>query len=281
MRGFGAAVIVLIVGGRLVSTGDLDAVRAAQTTRAQQDGYLIRLAVDLAAEREPAPIALGPDAANPLALAYERFTRAHLAAIAAVKGGKPLDPLNPPRVHFINPLVVIALPLTCGDRTVRPVDVELWAGPTQISRWLPVSGTALQKLLPGVAAPAGAIAVQFNDTELRNGRSVRISYAAATCASAERQVSIPIATTDPRIVQRAMIEMPPDVSAPQPSIELTLSGAIDLDGRLRYASAPEATTPFGKMALEAAKKMKFEPARVNGSPVPWTAGVIVTFGAGR
>lgn len=272
----GLLVIMLFLVGRGFSPGVLEA-----QTRAQQDGYLIRLAIDLAAEREPSPIALGPDAANPLALAYERFGRAQLAASAAAKAGKPFDPLNPPRVHFINPLVIVALPLNCGDRVVRPADVDMFNKTVPIGKWLPASGTALQKLLPGVTAPAGAIAVQFSDTEFKNGRVVRISYAGATCEGASRQISIPVTTTDPRIVQRAMIEMPPDVAAPQPTIELTLSGVIDLDGKLRYASAPEATTPFGKMALEAAKKMKFDPARVNGSPVPWTAGVIVTFGVGQ
>ena len=249
--------------------------------QAERDGYLIRLAVELAGERDPAPIALGPDPANPLALAYERFTRAHLAALAASKSGKPLDPLKPPRLLLTSPAVILALPLNCGDRTIRPTDVDMFNGTKPVPKWLPAAGAAVQKLLPGVAAPAGAIAVQFSETELTNGRTVRISYAAATCTNAARQISIPVTTTEPRIVERAMIVMPVDQPAPAQSITLTLSGVVDLSGRLRYASAPEATTPFGKMALAAASQMKFEPARVNGSPVPWTAGVIVTFGVSR
>ena len=108
---------------------------------------------------------------------------------------------------------------------------------------------------------------------------VRISYADVVCSGSSRQASVTIAATEPRILERPLIEMPPDQTAPAASITLTLAGVIDLDGRIRYASAPEATTPFGKAALAVASRMKFDPARLNGLPVPWTAGVIVTFGA--
>lgn len=270
-------------GSTAIAVLVLLASSVAGQTKSDQDGYLIRLAIDLAAEVDPKPIKLGPDPSNPVAVAYDRFNRAHLAARVAAKAGTPLDPLKPPRTLFINPVVIVALPLRCGDRDVLPTAVELYQSTVQISRWLPVSGAALQKLLPGVPAPPRAIGVQFNDTELRQGGSIRIAYSGPTCLAStdSRQITIPVTTTDPLIVKRALIEMPADQPAPADSITLTLSGVVDLDGRMRYANAPEATTAFGKMALEAANKMQFEPARVNGSPVPWTAGVIVTFGVNK
>ncbi|HXT69051.1 MAG TPA: hypothetical protein VN700_04830 [Vicinamibacterales bacterium] len=264
-------VIVCVV---LTGTG----LRAGQAP-VRPEAHLSRLAIELAVDRDPTPILLGPDRANPVAVVYDRFTRAHHVAREAVKRNAALDPAKPPSGLIVGAMLVIANPLSCGGRAVTPTDVNIERNTQPVGKWLPASGSALQKLLPGVPAPPGSIGVQFAEGELRSGQTVRISYADTVCSGSSRQVSIPVTKTDPRILERPQIEMPPDQPAPQSSITLTLAGVIDLDGHIRYATAPEATTPFGKAALAAANKMKFDPSRVNGSPVPWTAGVIVTFGA--
>src|SRR5262245_31228514 len=61
---------------------------------------LSRLAIDLGATVDPAPILLGSDRANPVAAVYDRFTRAHLTARAAAQRNSPLDALKPP-ANFI------------------------------------------------------------------------------------------------------------------------------------------------------------------------------------
>ena len=251
-----------------------------QTTTAVQNAQLMRLAIELAAEREPMPTPLDQGQPGQFGRAYDRFTRAHVNARAAALAGKPLDPLKPPKNLLALQLLIVGVPLTCGDRTVRATDVDVFMKATPVFKWLPVKGAALRKLLPGVSLPADAIGVLFDRASLADGAMVRVTYAENVCSGGTKRMELPVSATGPRILERPMIEMPagqPPLTGPR---DLTLSGVLDLDGRLRYASALEAGTPFGAAALDAARKMRFEPARINGTPTPWTAGVIVTFGPG-
>jgi len=240
---------------------------------------LARLAIELAAERDVAPISLDPDGSGAHGVVYDRFTTAHLAARVALEKGTPLNPLRPPSSFANMQMVVVAVPLVCGERTVRPVDVDIDHAGTPVPKWQPATGATIQTLLPGAKVPPGAIAVQFQDTMLRRGHTVKISYAAAICSGASRTVSLPVTTADARALERPSVDMQAGEQAPSGPVTLDLGGVVDLDGRLRYGTAAETTTPFGKAALATALKMRFEPARINRSPTPWTAGVIVTFGA--
>lgn len=249
-------------------------------TTAVQDGQAMRLAIELAADREPVPIPLDHGRPNQFGRAYDRFTRAHVTARAAALAGKPLDPLKPPKNLLALQLLVVAVPLACGDRTIRPTDVDVFMKSAPVSKWLPVKGTGLQKLLPAVSLPAGAIGVLFDRASLADGEMVRITYAENVCSGATKRMELPVSASGPRILERPMIEMPPGQPPLTGPVDITFSGVLDLDGKLRYATAMEAATPFGAAALDAARKMRFEPARINGTPTPWTAGVIVTFGPG-
>jgi hypothetical protein len=255
----------------------LAGIAAAQTPTAQ-DALLVRLAIDMASEKEPAPVPIGPAGTGPYAFAFDRFTRAHVAARAAASQGSALDPLKPPRDLLLGQLLLVAVPVSCGDRVVRPLDVNMDLDTKPVPRWLAVRGAALQKLLPGITVPPDAIGVQFQDAALRSAEIVKISYADAICSGTGKQITVPVTSTVPRARERPVIEMPPGQPAPKDPITLTISGVLDLDGGLRYASAPEASTPAGAAAMAAAGKMRFDPARINGAPVPWTAGVIVDFG---
>jgi hypothetical protein len=249
-------------------------------TTAVQDAQAMRLAIELAADREPAPIPLDPGRPGQVGRAYDRFTRAHITARAAALAGKPLDPLKPPKNLLSLQLLIVGLPLTCGDKTIRPTDVDVFMKSAPVSKWLAVKGTGLQKLLPGVSLPAGAIGVLFDRVSLADGEMVRVTYAENVCSGTTKRMDLPVSASGPRILERPMIEMPagqPPLTGP---VDVTFSGVLDLDGKLRYATALEAATPFGAAALDAARKMRFEPARINGTPTPWTAGVIVTFGPG-
>jgi len=249
-------------------------------TTAAQNAQAMRLAIELAAEREPLPIPLDQGRPGQVGRAYDRFTRAHVNARAAALAGKPFDPLKPPKDLLSLQLLIVGEPLTCGDRTIRATDVDVFMKAAPVFKWLPVKGSALRKLLPGVSLPADAIGVLFDRASLADGEMVRVTYAENVCSGATKRMELPISASGPRIMERPMIEMPagqPPLTGP---VDVTFSGVLDLDGRLRYSTVLEATTPFNAAALDAARKMRFEPARINGTPTPWTAGVIVTFGPG-
>ena len=257
----------------------LGGVRSAQVPAAVQNAQLIRLAIELGTDRDATPIPLDQGRPGQFGMAYDRFTRAHVSARAAALAGKPLDPLKPPKDLLGSQLLIVGLPLTCGDRTIRPTDVDVFRKAEAVSRWSPVKGAALQKLLPGVPLPANAIGVLFDRVSIAGGEMVRVTYAENVCAGGTKRMELPMSATGPRILERPLIEMPaghPPLTGP---VDVSFSGVLDLDGRLRYGTSAD-TTPFGVAALDAARKMRFEPARINGTPTPWTAGVIVTFGPG-
>jgi hypothetical protein len=243
-----------------------------------EDLLLARLAIEVANDREVAPISLDPDGSALHGVVYDRFAGMHLAARTAKLKGTPLDPAKPPTSLLNTVTVVVAVPLVCGERTVRPTDVDITRNGAPVMKWLPATGATNQKVLPGATLPAGAIAVQFADPALHAGETVRVSYGGPVCTGTSRTETFRVTASDARPVRPPTLDMPPGERAPAGGITLNIAGVIDLNGELRYATAPEASTPLGAKAMDAARAMRFEPARVNRSPVPWTSGVILTFG---
>jgi hypothetical protein len=256
----------------------LPTVQAGPPPQAVQDALLIRLAIELAAVREPTPISLDADGSGLHGVAYDRFALAHLSARAAAASGAGLDPMKPPLALFSNTVVVVAVPIVCGAATVRPSDVEIEYKGQMMPRAKPVGGPAIRALVPGATWPADAIAVRFEDASLWKGETVHITYAAAACPGGSNRVSLPVVTVEPREAVRPVVELAPGQQAPPGPVTLNLGGAIDPDGRLHYVRMAEEATPFTTAALAAAAKMRFEPARINRTPVPHAAGVVVTFG---
>jgi hypothetical protein len=250
----------------------------ASQTLSPQDVLLARLAIDLAAERDAAPISLDADGSQRHGVVYDRFTHAHAAARVAKLRGTPFNPERPPASLFSKLLVVLAVPLSCGDRTVRPTDVDIVGSDGRaIQKLAPQSGAAAHAVLPGARVAAGAIAVTFADTVLRRDEVIRSSYSGRVCADADRRVTLPVTMTAIRVRERPTLEVAPGQAPPTGTLTLTIQGIVDLEGHLRYATAPEATTELGATALKIAVRTAFEPARINGSPAPWTGGVILDF----
>ena len=254
-------------------------VRPGQTPATVQNAQLIRLAIELGTDRDPIPIPLDKARPSQVGMAYDRFIQAHVRARAAMLAGRPLDALKPPKDLIGSQLLIVGLPLTCGDRTTRATDVDIFQKAAPVPKWLPLKGSALQKLLPGVSLPANAIGVIFDRVSIAGGETVRVTYAENVCSGSTKRMELPVSGTAPRILERPLIEMPAGQPPLTGGVDVSFTGVLDLDGRLRYAASAD-TTPFGVAALEAARKMRFEPARINGTPTPWTAGVIVTFGPG-
>jgi len=257
-------------------------ISAAAQAPPSSDALLARFAIDLGnSDKDVAPISLDADGSGLHGVAYDRFTLAHLFARAAKSKSTPHDPDKPPQTLLSKNMIIVAVPLSCSGRTVRPVDVDIIKGTQPVLKFAQFTTQDFRTWMPGASVPAGAIGVMFNDRALESGEIVRIRYSAAACPDTSTTVSLPVMTSDARPLSRPVLDMPEGQTAPAEPVTLRIDGVVDLDGRLRYASSREPGTPVNKAALAAAAALRFEPARVNGSPRPWTAGVILTFSTGR
>ncbi len=253
-------------------------VQDASPPRAVQEALLARLAVDLAGERGVVPISLDADGSGRHGAIFDRFALGHLSARAARQRGEALDPLAPPPLLLAGTLIVLAHPLECDGRTVRPTDVAIEDGGRAVRKTGARSGAAIEAWLPGVTAPAGSLAVQFDESELRPGEVVHVAYAEPACPPSSNRASFPVVMTEARATARPVVELARGQPRPDGPVTLTLGGVVDLDGRLRYLSSHDAdAAPIVSAARAAAGKLRLEPARINRTPVPWTGGVIVTF----
>lgn len=258
------------------------AAAAARQAPPSPDDLLARYAIDLAAaDRDVAPISLDADGSGLHGVAYDRFSLAHLFARGAKSKSTPYDPEKPPRTLVSKQLIVVALPLTCSGRAVRPLDVEIMKGVRPVLRYAAFSAQDFRTWLPGATVPAGAIGVMFNDTVLWANSVVNIRYAGPACPGASNIVSLPVTASDASPIGQPVLKMPEGETAPAAPVTLRIDGIVDLEGRLQYASSREPATPVNKAALTAAASLRFEPARINRSPTPWSAGVILTFSTGR
>src|SRR5262245_35285085 len=102
-----------------------------------QDSLLARFAIDLAADHDATPISVDQDGSGRHGVVYDRFTIAQLTARAAKLKGTPLDPLKPPASLVTRTVVVLAVPLTCADRTMRPADVDIDNRTRPVLKWQP------------------------------------------------------------------------------------------------------------------------------------------------
>jgi hypothetical protein len=252
-------------------------VQDAPPPREVQDALFARLAIDLARERDPQPISLDADGSGRHGVIYDRFTLAHATARAAQLKGAALDPAAPPASLLFGTPIVVALPLSCESRTVQPTDVSMIHDGRRVQKSAPATGQAIAALVPGLAAPAGAMAVKFHDEVLYPGATVEVTYNGLVCPGTSNRLSFALTMTDAKAVTAPVVELSAGQTRPPGAVTVSLGGVVDLDGRVRYANPPEAGSAFVTAAHAAAIKMRLEPARVNRTPVPFAAGVHVTF----
>ncbi len=245
--------------------------------RAVQDALFVRLAIDLARERDPAPISLDADGSGRHGSIYDRFTLAHATARAAHARSAPLDPAAPPASLLFGTPVVVALPITCESKTIQPTAVSMTHAQRSVQKSAPVTGAAIATLVSGLEAPAGAMAVQFHDEVLYPGATIEVIYNGLACPGSANRLAFTLTMSDAKAVSVPVVELSAGQQRPPGNVTISLGGVIDLDGRVRYANPPEGGSPFITAAHAAAIKMKLEPARVNRTPVPFAAGVHVTF----
>lgn len=241
--------------------------------RAVQDALLSRLAFDLR-DRDAVPISLDSDGSGRHGFIYDRFTLAHASMRATSLANQAPDPWH--RQLFGKP-VIVALPLTCDSNTVQPTAVSMTHDGRSVQKSAHVTGAAITKLVPGLTAPPGAIAVEFHDEALYPGATIEVIYNGPACPATANRLSFTLTMTDAKAVTAPVVELAAGQTRPPGPVTVNLGGVVDLDGRVRYANAPEAGSAFVTAAHAAAIRMKLEPARVNRTPVPFAAGVHVTF----
>ena len=261
----------------LVMIATLSLVQDPPPPRAVQDALFARLAIDLARERDPAPISLDADGSGRHGLIYDRFTLAHATARAAHVKSAPLDPAAPPGSLLFGTPVIVAVPLTCESKTVQPTAVNMTHDGRSVQKSAPATGAGIGKMVPGLEAPAGAIAVQFHDEVLYPGATVEVIYNGPACPATANRLSFTLTMTEAKATSAPVVELSAGQQRPPGNVTINLGGVVDLDGRVRYANPPQAGSAFVTAAHAAAIKMKLEPARVNRTPVPFAAGVHVTF----
>jgi TonB family protein len=101
-------------------------------------------------------------------------------------------------------------------------------------------------------------------------RLATLALAAALVGTSARAAEEPVLATPPRLVQDVPPELPPGTVFPAPEVTVVLQLDVAADGHVeRAALAQGAGEPFDSAALAAARRYRFEPARLaSGEAVP-------------
>jgi len=224
------------------------------------------------ATRDFPPIPLGPDGDMTHGVIYDRFRMLARAARAAAAAGTTLDPKNPPSELAQQWMVILAYPLSCGGRTVRPAAIDIVAPNGAV---MPRSGLKelgagdLAGLLPGANIPAGTIGVTTGTSAPRANTSIRITYAEPACGGSD-QLALPVKFTPARGVQMTMPTLPEGKASADPVL---LQALVDVDGAMQRPTYVGGPLELVTAATDAIGRWTSEPARINGAPV--AAGVLL------
>jgi hypothetical protein len=238
---------------------------------------LVRLAIEQGGARDFAPIPLDADGSTTRGVAFDRFRLIARAAHAAAAAGKPMDPKEPPREVQNLALVLIAYPLSCGDRRVIPTAIDVvpkQGQPVQRQGEL-VSGSDLQKLVPGFNAPEGSIGVRVGLATLRPIDSVRIGYNAETCDGTNKEVMLPSAHTPMRGVTMPQPALPGGADPPEEPVWVQV--LVDHEGVLQQPTYIGGPQRLATAAIDGLREWRAEPGRINGAPVTADSLVLIRF----
>ena len=238
---------------------------------------LLTTAVEQGASRDFPPIALDRDGATTHGVVFDHFRMVARAARAAAQSGATLNPQALPGSLAQPRTVVLAYPLSCGERMAAAVSIEIvstqGAAPQREGEY--ARDSTLGTLLPGVQAPVSSLAATFVMSTLRPVHTVQIAYAEGVCTGVDAKVVLPVKFSDAR---RAEAPMPAHPSATAPTnTPLHLQVLIHLDGRLQHPVYVGGPSDLSGAAMEAIRQWRFEPQRINGAPVAGATIVQVNF----
>jgi hypothetical protein len=233
---------------------------------------LVSLAIEHGTKADVTPISL--DTSTPRGYFFDRYALIALQARAAATAGAPLDSAKPSRELEALGSGVLAYPLSCGDRTILPTDVELRTAQGPIARnpaGEPVRGEALTKAFPGLPTPPGSIGLYFRGAQPAQGR---ITYAEG-CNGSPAEAMLSFRAEPPRLIEMVPGVRPPGIVEAEPVVYVQV--ILDQEGRIarpQYLGGPRSLYPA---ALDALTKWRTQPVRVNGAPVVTPNVLQVTF----
>lgn len=234
---------------------------------------LVAVAIAQGAQREFAPIPIGPDAASKFGVVYDRFRVLALASRAAAARGETLDPENVAAAPLSRQgAILIAYPVICGDKTIRPTAIDVVAsnGAVMPKRGLELSAENAARLLHGAPVPEGSIGLTAPFATPRPNDTIRLTYEEPVCGSTSHEVSMRVTRTPWRPLEMPAPRLPDGATSNQ---AVLLQALIDTEGQLLRPAYVGGPKELAAAASEAIATWKAEPARLNGSPI--AGGVLV------
>lgn len=226
------------------------------------------LAVKWGSENTVMPIPLSAKEPDRYGVAWDQFRQAALLSRAATEAGKPLDPEDPPAQVGLQQLLLVAYPLACGDRVVRPRAVNLTdANGGEAPKGDELRGDDLAKALPGITVPEHAVGQRVRIAMPRRTDFVVIQYQDRVCDGDAREVKLPVEITAARPTRQLPIVLAPGVPPPPDTNPIRLTVVTDPAGRpqiVDYAAGPEGLLD---QALQVMSQWMLEPVKWNGVPV--------------
>jgi hypothetical protein len=134
---------------------------------------------------------------------------------------------------------------------------------------------ALGTLLPGMQAPTSSLAATFVISTLRPIDTVQVGYADGTCTGGDSKVILPVKFSEGRAVDTPQPTYPSG-TAPG-GTPLRLQVLVDFDGMLQHPVYVGGPPDLSHAAMDAIRHWRFEPARINGSPIAGAAIIQVMF----
>ena len=243
----------------------------------QTSAALTELALEQGAARDFPPIPLDQDGATTHGVVFDHFRLIARAARAAAATGTKLDPKSPPADIARPRTVVLAYPLSCGNRTVAPLAIDILAPQGSAVRrdGEYTRDAAIGTLLPGVQAPVSSLAASFALSTLRPTDTVRVTYADGSCTGGTPEVSLPVKFSEPRTLETPIPTLPAGLAASESPVRL--QALVDLDGMVQRPSFVGGPAQLEAAAKEAVARWRSEPPRINGAPIARAVMVQVKF----
>lgn len=275
----------------------LAASRQADSQNAER--LITRLAIETAPDGDVPAIQVVTDRLPQVAI-YDRFRLVALAARAAWRAGRPLDPENPPADLLRPRVVILGFPRTpLGADAPKPQAIRLTdRNGRAVPRLAVLKPDEVAVLLPGVDVPPLTLAVAFAAPSLRPSDRIEIVFNESPRMSGSPMGGVPIggnpmtgissggmpgtftatvSITPPKTVVETAPQAPAGVAIAAGRNVVKVEGVLDLTGRVRYARALDGPTELHEAAKAAVSGWKYEPAKIWAAPVPLVMQATVTF----
>ena len=249
----------------------------------QVEMSLLRLAIEAATKSDPVLIPLDTAGGPVHGVVLDRYLLAAVGARAAVKAGTPIDVTAVTPELLKNMTFVVAYPVTCNGRTIRPRQIEMSAGGTiqgPVRSIGPlVDGDTLGGATPGLTLADGAVGMPFQSIAFSQNLEVRVTYAEPPCVTTGSVLTFPLQYAQTQVQPRlTTARLPSNTSLPSPT-PVRLRGIVDLEGSYRFPTLADGPAELAATSVVTAAQWKFNPARVNGVAAPAVIIMPLTFTA--